>query len=731
MSKRILINAVHAEEVRIVLVEDDIVIDLCYEINSNEHIKGNVYKGRVVRVEPGLQAAFVEYSDRRHGFLPFKEISSGYYCQEHNKNRRRLRIQDVIKKNQEILVQVEREERDSKGASLTTYLSIAGRYIVMMPGEKKRIGVSKKIEDSQLRERIKDIFEALKPPEEMAFILRTAGIDKKKSDFASDLKYLMKQWTYIQEQSEKLTAPALVYKEQDVSMKYIRDYLGPDIDEVLVDERQIYRDIRDFLKQISPAQQKLIKLYRDKKPIFLSFNVEKQLENIHKRHIPLSSGGYIVIDKTEALTSIDINSGKSISEEDIEFTALKTNLEAADEIARQLRLRDIGGLIVIDFIDMAIKKHRHKIERRMKEAVKLDKAHTEFAHISNFGLLEMSRERLRQTMSDATDNICPYCVGLGKIKSPEALAMAALRKIQYEVFCDKALEIVCTLPTASANYLLNEKRSDIITLEKDQSVVITLRGSDQISPEDFDIKIIKKQEQVKESTDNDTAPAKEAAQKATTRTKKKRTRRKRSVSTHVTIKETSTAKDSCELTQADGALSGEDKENAPDSVVSNDTQANALSVIPSAEDKEGVFQANSEGNALSENPPSIPQDTTNDSEQHKVMSKEESLHEQLHEEVKEKREEQQTVETVQERSVSVHDKENKIIREEVCEISSAEDESSHNYPINDDTRFADEAHFQASDKKENGLHAGESEKNEEGQDTDRGKVGTSDSVSPK
>ena len=333
MSKRIVVNASHPEEIMIATVEDNQLIDICLEVTTKEHIKGNIYKGKVVSIEPGLQAAFVEYSDRRHGFLPFKELSPKWYTKTPEK---RARIQDVITRGQELLVQVEREERESKGAILTTYISIPGRYIVMMPCEIKRTGISRKIEEPKVRDKLREIFDSLKPPEGMSFILRTAGIDRNKADFSGDLKYVIKVWGYIQEEAKKCTAPALVYKEQDIALRYIRDYLTSDIEEILIDNREIYWNIKTFLKMISPSQQKLVKLYRRKEPLFIHAQIDKQIDNIHDPQVTLSSGGYLVIDKTEALTAIDINSGRSRSEKHIEDTAYKTNLEAADEIARQL-----------------------------------------------------------------------------------------------------------------------------------------------------------------------------------------------------------------------------------------------------------------------------------------------------------------------------------------------------------------------------------------------------------
>jgi ribonuclease E len=513
----------------IATVENNQLVDICLEVTNKEHIKGNIYKGKVVSIEPGLQAAFVEYADRRHGFLPFKEISQEWYSKA---TERRARIQDVITRGQELIVQVEREERESKGAILTTYISIPGRYIVMMPCENKRVGISRKIEEPKVRDKLREIFDSLKPPDGMSFILRTAGIDRSKAEFSGDLKYVMKLWEYIQEEAKKATAPALVYKEQDIALRYIRDYLTSDIEEILIDNKDFYSSIKTFLKKISPSQQKLIKLYRRKEPIFIHVQVDKQLESIHDRQIPLVSGGHIVIDKTEALTTIDINSGRSRGEKHIEATAYKTNLEAADEIARQLRLRDIGGLIVIDFIDMAVEQHKRLVERKLRDAVKSDKAHIEFGKISSFGLLEMSRERLRHTFSDSMNGQCTVCGGTGKVQTPATIALMALRKIQTAVHDETVIKVQCTIPVESANYLLNQKRAEIIALEKDRNIPIMIIGTSKPMLKSIMIEIETKEapKPEKEKSETATATAVSPSYSPVSRSKRRRNRRRKPAS---------------------------------------------------------------------------------------------------------------------------------------------------------------------------------------------------------
>lgn len=485
MKRKILINARYPEERRVAIVEGDVLIDFYVEVSAREHLKGNIYKGAVARIEPGLQAAFVDFGSKRHGFLQFREITPSNF-QKKEEGEKHHRIQDVISKGQEIIVQVEKDERDTKGASLTTYLSLPGRYIVMMPGQ-ERVGVSRKIEDREDRERLKEMFNALKLPKGMGFILRTAGSDRTGEDLANDLKYLVKLWNRIQSDAKKAHVPALIYKEQDIAVRTVRDYLTSDVGEVLVDDEDSYKRIKDFLRRTAPWHRINITLYKEKRPIFSRHNIEVQIAKIHERHVYLPSRGYLVFDRTEALTAIDVNSGRSRKEENVEATALRTNIEAADEIARQLRLRDIGGLIVIDFIDMSPSKNRKEVETRLRSALSTDKAHWETTPISRFGIVEMTRERLRPAYLESINRKCPTCGGMGIIRTDEVAAVSALREIHLKCSAGDVRAVTCTLPVESANYLINTKRDELAIMEKECGLKITVLSDRNLLPGQFTV----------------------------------------------------------------------------------------------------------------------------------------------------------------------------------------------------------------------------------------------------
>lgn len=486
MKKKILINALYSEEKRVAIVEGETLVDFYVESAGKEHLRGNIYKAFIVRVEQGLQAAFVDFGQKKHGFLQLREVMPEFYKEK--ADSRRARIQDVLAKGMELIVQVEKDERDTKGASLTTYISLPGRYIVMMPGQKERVGISRKIEEKEDRNRLKDIFTKLKTPKNMGFILRTAGIDTTTEELSNDLKYLTKLWAKIQTESKKTASPALIYKEQDIAVRTVRDYLTTDVGEVLIDDPGAYKAVKEFLKKTAPWQKINVKLYKEKKPIFVRFGIEDQISRIHERHVHLPSRGYVVIDKTEALTAIDVNSGRSRKEENIESTALKTNMEAADEIARQLRIRDIGGLIVIDFIDMESSKNRREVENRLKDALSTDKAHTEITGISKFGIVEMTRERMRTAFAESVSRKCEVCGGTGTVRTDEMAAVAALRDVQMRLTKGGIKAVECRLTVESLNYIVNNRRSEVEAIESEFKMPLTLLADPKVLPGQYLIK---------------------------------------------------------------------------------------------------------------------------------------------------------------------------------------------------------------------------------------------------
>lgn len=480
MSKKMLINASHPEESRVAILEDGVLQELDIETTGREQIKGNIYRAFVVKVEPGLQAAFVDYGGNRHGFLPFGEIQEKYYQQREGAEReKRPRIQDVIHKGTELLVQVVKGERDNKGASLTTYISLAGRYLVLMPGS-DTTGVSRKIESEEQRKKLKEIVEGLDMPDGIGIIIRTAGLGKTKQELTRDYHYLTKLWDTIESKAAEIKPPSLIYQEYDLVMRTIRDYYTPEIDEILIDDKEVFRKTLDFFKAVMPRHEKIVKLYLERRPIFSKYQTEEQIERIYDQRVPLKSGGSLVIGQTEALVAIDVNSGKSTGEKGIEDTAFKTNMEAADEVARQLRLRDMGGLIVIDFIDMEDRKHRQEVEKQLKNAFKADKARIQISKISEFGLLELSRQRIKPPVSEGSYFSCPHCEGKGSVKSTEAAALSAYRKLQAQAAKKEYRLVQITLPTAVALYLLNQKRHEISRLELDYAVKIVVEASAQM-----------------------------------------------------------------------------------------------------------------------------------------------------------------------------------------------------------------------------------------------------------
>lgn len=468
--KRMLINATQQEELRVAMVEGQKLYDLDIETPTREQKKANVYKGRITRIEPSLEAAFVDYGADRHGFLPFKEITRNYF-DPHASGGGRPSIKEALKEGQEVLVQVDKEERGTKGAALTTYISLAGRYLVLMPNNPRAGGVSRRIEGDD-RQEIRETMNNLDIPEGMGLIVRTAGVGRSIDELQWDLDYLLHLWRAIETASQEKKAPFLVYQESNIIIRALRDYLRVDIGEILVDDPAVYQTARDFVQQVMPNYLSKLKLYRDHTPLFTRFQIESQIETAYQREVALPSGGAIVIDYTEALVSIDINSARATKGSDIEETALSTNLEAADEIARQLRLRDLGGLIVIDFIDMSLSRNQREVENRLREALKMDRARVQLGRISRFGLLEMSRQRLRPSLDEASHMLCPRCDGQGTIRNVESLALAVLRLVEEEAIKDRTAQVVAQLPLKVATFLLNEKRDSIHIIEQRHRVKV-------------------------------------------------------------------------------------------------------------------------------------------------------------------------------------------------------------------------------------------------------------------
>ncbi len=469
--KRMLINATQPEELRVALVDGQRLYDLDIESSAREQKKSNIYKGRVVRIEPSLEAAFVDYGAERHGFLPFKEIAHSLFKDQAGGGR--INIREVLRQDQEFIVQVEKEERGNKGAALTTFVSLAGRYLVLMPNNPRAGGVSRQIEGND-RNDAREAMSGLNIPEGMGLILRTAGVGKSSEELQWDLDYLLSLWESISTASEKQPAPFLIYQESEVIIRALRDYLRKDITEIWVDSREVYKRAHDFMQQVMPQNLHKLKFYEEKDPLFTRYQIENQIESAFSREVRLPSGGAIIIDHTEALLSIDINSSRSTAGGDIEETALNTNLEAADEIARQLRLRDLGGLIVIDFIDMMNNRNQREVENRLRENLKMDRARVQIGKISRFGLLEMSRQRLRPSLGESSNIPCPRCDGQGTIRGIESLALAVLRIIEEESIKDMTAKVIAQLPVDAATFLLNEKRKALAEIEGRHDVDIVL-----------------------------------------------------------------------------------------------------------------------------------------------------------------------------------------------------------------------------------------------------------------
>ena len=460
--KRMLFNATQSEELRVAIVNDNKLEDLDFERGNKEQRKSNIYKATITRVEPSLEAAFVNYGVDRHGFLPFKEISPEYYSKKTRKKD--LAIKDVISEGQEIIIQVTKEERGNKGAALTSYLSLAGRYIVLMPNSTDGGGISRRIEGEE-RSSFKDILSKIKIKKGTSVIGRTAGIGATVEQIQWDLDYLSQLWDAIENAANAQEGPFLIYQESNLVIRAIRDYFSTDIEEVLIDKKEIYDQALQFMSHVMPDYSERIKLYDEDSSLFTKFNIESQIESAFLREVQLPSGGAIVIDHTEALVSVDVNSSRSTKGRDIESTAYNTNLEAADELAKQLRFRDIGGLIVIDFIDMENSKHQREVENRIRDTLKLDKARIQIGKISKFGLLELSRQRLRPSIGESVNGACPRCQGTGRVRDIQSTALFIFRLIQEEANKESEQSIGIQLPVEVATLLLNEKRNEIVDIE--------------------------------------------------------------------------------------------------------------------------------------------------------------------------------------------------------------------------------------------------------------------------
>ena len=469
--KRMLINATQAEERRLAIVDGQKLLDYEIEIEGREQRKGNIYKAVVTRVEPSLEACFVDYGEDRHGFLPFKEISKQFF--QAGVSAGNARIQDAIREGQELLVQVEKEERGNKGAALTTFISLAGRYVVLMPNNPRGGGVSRRIEGED-RADLKEALDQLEYPNGMSIIARTAGIGRSAPELQWDLNYLLKLWTAIDGATKGGKGAFLIYQESSLVIRAIRDYFNHDIGDILIDTDDVYEQAQQFMAHVMPEHAARVKRYRDDAPLFSRFQIEHQIESAYARTVQLPSGGAIVIDHTEALVSVDVNSARAIKGGDIEETATRTNLEAADEVARQMRLRDLGGLIVIDFIDMEESRNRREVENRLRDALRQDRARVQFGTISKFGLMEMSRQRLRPALSEGASIPCPRCGGSGHIRDTESSALQILRIIQEESLKDNTASVLCQVPVDVASFLLNEKRTEIAKIELKQRINVLM-----------------------------------------------------------------------------------------------------------------------------------------------------------------------------------------------------------------------------------------------------------------
>ncbi len=495
--KRMLINATQAEELRVAIVDGQTLYDIDIEQPSKEQKKSNIYKGRITRLEPSLEAAFVEYGGDRHGFLPLKEISRDYFQQGVDHNKAGLR--ELLREGQEIVVQVDKEERGNKGAALTTFISLAGRYMVLMPNSPTAGGVSRRIEGDD-RAALKEAMDKLEIPDDMGVIIRTAGVGRDAEELQWDLDYLLQVWKAIAEAALTKPSPFLIYQESRLIIRALRDYMRADIGEILVDTPEMFEEAREFVQQVMPHNLRKLKHYTDDTPLFNRFQIESQIENAYERTVRLPSGGALVIDQTEALTAVDVNSARATKGGDIEETAFQTNLEAAEEVARQLRLRDLGGLVVIDFIDMSSNKHQREVENKLQHSLKYDRARVQLGRISRFGLLEMSRQRLRPSLGESSQLVCPRCEGHGRMRSVESLSLSILRIAEEHAMKENTGQVLVQVPTEIGNYLLNEKRRALAEIEQRHDAPIVIVADDQLETPHYEVTRIRENEIGEESS---------------------------------------------------------------------------------------------------------------------------------------------------------------------------------------------------------------------------------------
>jgi ribonuclease E len=495
--KRMLINATQAEELRVAIVDGQTLYDIDIEQPSKEQKKSNIYKGRITRLEPSLEAAFVEYGGERHGFLPLKEISRDYFQAGVDANKATIR--ELLREGQEVVVQIDKDERGTKGAALTTFISLAGRYMVLMPNSPTAGGVSRRIEGDD-RAALKEAMDKLAIPDDMGVIIRTAGVGRDAEELQWDLDYLLSVWKAIAEAALTKPAPFLIYQESRLIIRALRDYMRADIGEILVDTPEMYEEAQEFVQQVMPHNLRKLKHYTDDTPLFNRFQIESQIENAYERNVRLPSGGALVIDQTEALTAIDVNSARATKGGDIEETAFNTNLEAAEEVARQMRLRDLGGLVVIDFIDMSSNRHQRDVENKLQHALRFDRARVQLGRISKFGLLEMSRQRLRPSLGESSQLICPRCEGHGRMRSIESLSLSILRVAEEHAMKENTGQVLVQVPVEIANYLLNEKRRALSEIEQRHDAPIVIVADDQLETPHYEVTRVRENEIGEESS---------------------------------------------------------------------------------------------------------------------------------------------------------------------------------------------------------------------------------------